>query len=329
MTVPAVIVQGQTLSENGPSATIGGNNVIYSAGFIHVGTYAAPAPSLIPQQLQTASALQVVDGLTISPIPASSAQSDATPITVAVQTAAAGTNDEVIIDSHTVLAGDSPITVSGRPVSLGSAGLVVGTVTYNLPPSSSGLRQLPVTTIDGHTIQSRPGGAIAVDGMSLSAGGPPITVSGTPVSLGSEGLVVGTATYTLSPSLAGSEESPIATIDGQTIQSGPDGAIKIDGMSLSAGGPPITISGTPISLGLSSLAIGTNVVPLPTSSNGGGLGEIILSGLGPVGPTVTSTSANSSVNVQMFTGSQDKVDIPSPAQLLFANACLVVLGMFI
>jgi len=262
VTVPAVMVQGQTLWEDGPSATIGGNNVVYSAGFIHVGTYAAPAPSSAPQQLQQASAPQVVNGLTFSPTTAASAQSGAPPITVAVQTASSGSNFEVIIGNHTVLSDDSPITISGTPVSLGPAGLVVGKVTYTLPHSE------------------------------------------------------------------GSGELPVATIDGQTIQFRPTGPIAVDGMSLSAGGPPITVSGIPISLGLSSLVIGTSVVPLPTTGNSGGLGEIILSGLGPVGPTPTSTSANSSNNVQNFTGSQAQVEIPSPAKLLFATAFLVALSIF-
>ena len=147
------------------------------------------------------------------------------------------------------------MTVSGTPISLGAAGLVVGSSTIPLPASS-------VYTVGDQTFAANPTGFV-LGGTSMKPGGPPVTISGTTVSLGSSGnLVIGTNTFAL-PSSSG---SPVFTVGGQTFTANPT-AINIAGTSIIKGGPGITVSGTPISLGASGLVIGTSTISLPQSTN--------------------------------------------------------------
>lgn len=129
----------------------------------------------------------------------------------------------------------------------------------------------PVTqgtlTIAGQTLVPDPFGMV-IGGSSLVPDGSAITVSNTPISLGSSGiLVVGSSTIPLLTPL-GAPSTPFATkaltVAGQTFTPNPS-SFSIAGTTILAGGPALTISGTVISLGPSgALAIGsstTNLLP--------------------------------------------------------------------
>ncbi|KAI9870907.1 MAG: hypothetical protein M1830_003647, partial [Pleopsidium flavum] len=85
---------------------------------------------------------------------------------------------------------------------------------------------------------------------STIPGATPITISGTPVSLGAGGLVAGDQTYAPSEwsTRVAAGDSKLTTIGGQTVSVEPAGAIAIASATLTPGAPPITVSGTPISL---------------------------------------------------------------------------------
>ena len=262
----ALLVEGQTLLQNGPPATIGGNRVLYSAGYVHVGTQSASVPNVASPQREQDPAKSIANGVVFNPIPAASGQPDASPITASV--ASAGGKAGVVLGSKTVFSGDPAITISGTPVSLGAAGLVVGVVTYSANHGVGSSGEVPVATVGGKTVEYQ-SGSLAIDGTTLSVGGPAITVSGTPVSLGLSSLHIGNSavplptSYGSGPGRGVPGESPIATVGGQTVQF-ESGKVAVNGVTLSVGGPPVTVSGTPISLGVSNLLIGTSAVPLPT-----------------------------------------------------------------
>jgi len=208
----------------------------------------------------------------------------------------------------TISRGGPGITISGTPISLGPSGLIIGTSTIPLASTINS-----VFTIGSQTFTANSTG-FSIAGTSILPGQPAVTISGTPVSLGSSGLVVGTSTVLL-PSMTNS----VFTIDGQTFTANPTG-FSIAGTSILPGQPAITISGTPVSLGPSDLFIGTNIIPLATTSSGSGFGGLILSGLGKIGPT--STAANGSV--QYFEGAQPKLEIPRKVLLLSVGMSLCI-----
>lgn len=224
------------------------------------------------------------------------------------------------VDGTPLAPGASAITIFGTPVSLGPSGLVVGssTILINIAPSTAPV----LATIAGQKITTEPSGGVAIGGITLTPGGPGTTIAGTPVSLGASVLMVGTSSIPI-PS-PGSTAASIFTVAGQTFTANPTNFF-IAGTTLSAGGPGVTISGTPVSLAPSgSLVIGMSTIPLTTGSSGS-MGGVILSGLGPIGPT--STASGSSISA--FTGAQPKVDIPRIAISLFGMAFCVALGAWI
>lgn len=169
MTAPAVIVQGQTLVENGPSAMIEGSTVMYSAGSIYVGNLVAPVPSSASQRPHLASNPQGTDGVNSAPTPAAGAHPDTSPTTVNTPNASPGGISAVMYGTHKILPYDPPTTVLGTRISLGSTGLAVGTMTYALPsiPIASGSPLIAI--FDGQSLQVKPGAPITVDGSTHSA----------------------------------------------------------------------------------------------------------------------------------------------------------------
>ena len=108
----------------------------------------------------------------------------------------------------------------------------------------------PVITAAGNVITVYNPSSISMAGGILTPGGPDLTLSGTSISLASNGnLVIGSAA--LKPS------SAILTVAGHTFTANPT-SFDIAGTPLKAGGPGVTISGTIISLGPSgNLVVGS------------------------------------------------------------------------
>ncbi len=237
---PAVIVQGQTIAENGSPVTINGNEVKYSSGSIYVGNSAVAAPTANQQSNANPA---VLGGMTYS-IVQPNAQAVAQPT-------------GFVFNGQTIVNGAPPITIQGQPVSLGAAGLVVGGSTYARPSAA------PIALVGGQFLTVGPSG-IEVGGKLLTPGAPAITIAGTPISLGPVGVVVGSSTIAITAPPG--SRTPLITVAGHTVAAGPLGAIAIDGMTLTPGGAAITVSGTPISLGASGLVVGTRTIPLPASS---------------------------------------------------------------
>lgn len=156
-------------------------------------------------------------------------------------------------------------TIDGTQVSLGSSGLVV--IWSSTISLSADQGVPPVFTIGSEVFTPNPT-AIQMDGAAVTAGGPGVTVAGAQVSLGSsELLIVGTSTISLS---ADQPLPTVFTVGSEGFTPNPT-AISMDGITITAGGPGITIAGTPVDLQTSgTLVIGNStfaVIPTDLSTS--------------------------------------------------------------
>ena len=195
------------------------------------------------------------------------------------------------IAGTTISAGGPAITVSGTIISLQSSGtLILGSSTVDLSSLTvSGTALLPdpnvppSTTydIDGLGVQIQPQASFAlVDGATISAVAPGVTVSGNIVGLESGGktLDVGTARFempTKAPTaLDGGQQNPGAEastydVDGFSVQAQVQSSLAVvNGVTLTAGGSGISISGNLVSLeaGGNTLDVGTAGFAIPTAA---------------------------------------------------------------
>ena len=240
------VVNGATLGAGGPGVTISGSLISLELGgkTLDVGTERFAMPT------EVADATYDVDGFSVQVQPQSSF---------------------AVIDGTTLSAGGPGMTVSGGLVSLEPGGktLDVGTARFAIPTEAADAAS--PYAIDGFNIQPEPQSSFAVvDGVTLTAGSPGISISGTLISLESSGktLDIGTAHFAM-PTEAADTASPY-NIDGYTIQPQPQSPsiAVVDGVTLTAGAPGTSISGTLISLepGEKTLDIGTARFPLPTEA---------------------------------------------------------------
>ena len=165
----------------------------------------------------------------------------------------------------TVTAGGPAALISGTNVSLDPSGvLIVGDTTTTL----AGFALPSVFTVGGETFTANPT-RFSVDEMTLSAGGPGITINSTPISLNPSGsLLIGTSAVPLP-----NATPAVVTTDGQVFTVEQNGLVAVDGVTLSSGGPGTTISGTPMSVGSGGLMVGSDTVRLPTA-NGSALSPV-------------------------------------------------------
>ena len=210
-----------------------------------------------------------------------------TPVTSAAVITAAG-QPFTILSNGVAIAGTiltsnaQAITVGGTRISPGTQGLVVGTSTLPLPAPTPA--QVIAVAGQAATLLSN---GIIIAGTTLTPNAPGITISGTPISVGPLGVVVGTLTIPLTSA------NPTITVAGQRATVLPHGVI-IAGTTLKANGPAITIAGTIVSLGPSGLVVRTSTVPLGggVSPTQDGVGGFILAGLNGGPATLSKAGSN-------------------------------------
>ena len=173
-------------------------------------------------------------------------------------------SSNVLVDGKTLSAGSPAATVAGEQVSLASDGkLVVGSLTTNVPTSTNGG---DIFTAGGFVF-TEGSSDLVVDGETVFPGGSPITVAGTQVSLGSNGkLIVGSLTTNLPTRIT---SGAIITAGGLVFTEGSSDLV-VDGKTVFPGGPPVTIAGTPVTLGSDGkLVVGSTTTTLPASLSTG------------------------------------------------------------
>ena len=180
-------------------------------------------------------------------------------------------SSNIVIAGQTLKAGSEAITVSNTRVSLapGASIAIIGSSTQSLK-SGPVRTEAPVITY-GDSTYTASSSAFTIDGQKLTPGGQ-ITVSGTPISLHSDGsvAVIGSSTQNLRYVMttpAPLEQDHVISFGGSIITAESSSAFVIAGETLTPGGE-ITVSGTPISLapGANIAVIGSSTQQLGTST---------------------------------------------------------------
>ena len=274
-----VIIDGTTLSAGGAGATIAGQVVSEEAGGLNLGGTITVA---LPQVTAGANSGVV---LTLG-----SAQVTAAPIS--------GQTGEVSIDGTTLSIGGPAQAISGHVISEGSAGLVIdGSNMVSSPQITAAAGSGTVLTIGSSVVTASavPGqsGIVAIDGTTLSIGGPAQTIGGQTVSEGSSGLVIdGSRTVSLPQVTMGTESGILLTLGSAVVTasavSGQSGVVAaVDGTNLSIGGPAQTVNGQIVSEGSSGLVIdGSRTISVPQIATGTESGVVLTLG----GTLVTATA---------------------------------------
>lgn len=165
-----------------------------------------------------------------------------------------------VIGGQTLKPG-AAITVSGTPVSFDPSGsdvVIAGSTVALYPPKPI---DFPVLTVDDHKITADSASQFVVGSQILNPGGPAITVSGTRFSLAPfvSALIIGSSTSVL-PVPAKSPAVITVGPSAYTAETIPQ--FLVASQALRVGGPPIIISGTPVSLGVSASALAVVTSPL-------------------------------------------------------------------
>ena len=264
-----ILLDGNTLSVDGPAAIVSGNTVsLGSTGIVIAGktfAFSTPAPELIaPNTLSIAGQLMTQLG-----------------------------NSAVIVDGVTLSFNGVGQTVHGTVLSLASSGIVINGQTYNLPtpePFASGVViagptvafstpapevMAPSTlTISGQTLTQLGDSRVLIDGVTLSVNGVAKQVHGTVLSLASTGIVINGQTYSLptpAPDVVPRPDGTF-TIADQTVRLLGSSSAIIDGKLISVNGPAETVSGKIISLASSGIIVNGQSyafpsLPVKTTSN--------------------------------------------------------------
>ena len=238
------------------------------------------------------------------------AVSTAQVLTAAGQTMTIGANGGVIIAGTTLVPNAPAVNIAGTRISLGPNGLIVGASTISLPTITSAAvfsaaGQAGILGLDSY---------FTIAGTTLSPEAPAITLAGTRISLGSNGLIIGSSTLPL-PSTS------MVTIAGHAYPvSKVSNGLVIGGSTLHNGQPANTISGALVALEGSGLVIGTSTIPYQdiAPSSALGIGNFILSGLngGFAAPSMTgvegenqtsNNTTNNTAGVVAFQGDAHRI----------------------
>lgn len=259
-------VADTTLQVNDPAVTIQGMSVTLGSSHIEFGSSTLLLPT------GSADGILTAGGQTFTPVGPGS----------------------VLVNGETLSVDGPPATASGTVLSLASSGLVVDSQTFAFPTPAPEL--MPgankIVTFAGGTFTQLENGAVALHGLTLDADAPAATISGTVISLAPSNLVVGSQTFALPTRTPAAEALPSTVV--------------IDGTTLTAGGPVVTVSGNTLSLATGSSGLyvaghgsGTSTFSVPVtagetasmdaeghlvidgSDDVGGLGSAIMLGFGP------------------------------------------------
>ena len=298
----AVIVNGQTLTDNATPITLQGTHMVYSSGVIYVGS--DPHTIQVVSQPQQTPSPVVVNDLTFTP---AAPLEPATIVTIAGQgvTPVPGDSGAIIFHGTTLTQGRDPMTIDAIPIIVSGGSIYISGQGVAIPTAATAINPPIITTLAGLPISILNPTAILIGSQTLTIGQPALTISNLPITLASSALIIGTSTLALAA------PATRVVIGSETIALAPSN-IVVAGSTLTPGSPGITISGTYISLGSTMLVVGSKTeiyasVGGTATAASGGLGALIMSGLGAVGGTPvpsrrTDVGASGSLYGTPFTG---------------------------
>ena len=241
-----------TLSQGGPSVTIGNQPVGLVGSNIIAGSLTVAAP--VQQPPPTDSTVPIVaGGMTLTPASTNPPAVPApTPVQLAGLTFSAPQAEAQALPNPQIAAGPivPPVVAGGityQPVAQGPSQtpVTVGGLTFNPVPAA------PAIGAPGQTGAAN----IVVGGQTYAAG----------VTAGPANAPVVQNGATIAPVPAGAPAStPLGVVGGQVISGGLSQAV-VAGQTFSAGGPPVTVQGTPVSIGGANIVIGSSTATLPES----------------------------------------------------------------
>lgn len=221
---PLIYISGERVAEGATPTTIGGKIVVYTSGYLHVGDEIQPVPTAIPQTYPGTSINFNGFHVEIKAPPSSPPSTPPTPNNVnnpqptpiitsgPLSNIVAQQNYHIVLNGHTIIAGDPAQTISGTRISLANSGtaIIVGKHTISIPkrsnyllpndaapptitlPLGSSTYTIPLSTnlilSDGSNSQlaaalAAPTPFIVLQGQTLLAGGDAKLISGTLLSL--------------------------------------------------------------------------------------------------------------------------------------------------
>ena len=200
------------------------------------------------------------------------AQNPPAVISIGGQSITADSSSNFVVGSQTIVPGAAPVTINEIPVSIAapSSFVVVGGNTQKLDP----LRPAgapAVLTIGGEPVTADSSSHFVIGSQTLAPGGV-ITVSGTPISIGSSSgfAVIGSNTQAIAGAPAPTAPPAVLTFNGQSVTANSNSQFVVGAQTLTPGGPAIIVSGTRLSVGPSGsvAVVGFSTQTLITPSPG-------------------------------------------------------------
>ena len=234
---PPIIVQGQTVPDDGQTITVNNQPVSLASGNIHVGTLSAPIPTA---QATSPTAQPIVAGtLTFQPASPSLVQVEPPQFVVGGLTFPAAQAEPSAESSKST---DEP---GARPVVVG------GKIYAPVQPTSESETSQEAGKASGEEVSEPGTSQEQPDNLINNHHHAPDAASNLPGQAESKPIVIAGTTYT--PVITPSPQHP--------------SIFSLAGTSITQGGPAITISNTIVSLGPSGVMIGKSSIPFsPTAA---------------------------------------------------------------
>ena len=267
-TEPTPVLVGGNSIESAPSGGVVIASSTYEPGV--VAQVAGTPISVGSSNIVVASSTHAIPSVAavVPPAPVTSqAVLIPTPVLVGGNSVANAPGGGVVIGSSTYQPGVQA-QISGTPISVGTDNLAVDSSTYALPSAPSATPVL----IGGSPIAKASSGGVVIAGSTYQPG-VVAQVAGTPISVGTDSVVINSQTVGLpnaGPQTAAPNpvQTPAQTpvlVGGQSIVKASGGGVVI-GSSTIAPGSEATVSGTVVTAGTNNVVVGGNNYALPDTA---------------------------------------------------------------
>ncbi|KAL2040633.1 hypothetical protein N7G274_006612 [Stereocaulon virgatum] len=258
---PAVKANNRIVVASPSPVVIAGNTAAPAANggvVIASSTYLPGSHATVGGNVVSVGTNNIVQDGAIQNIPQ---QAEPTPVLVGSNSIQAASGGGVIIAGSTYQPGQQA-QVAGTPFSVGPSNIIVGSSTHAIPNVVPAVAATPTPTpvlVGGNSIANAPGGGVVIASSTYQPG-VQAQVSGTPISVGTDNIVVDSSTLAL-------PKPPLATpvlVAGQSIVKAANGGVVI-ASSTYLPGAVTQISETPISVGIDTVLINNKPYAFPTA----------------------------------------------------------------